>query len=264
MTIFSKLKCSSPIICLGVTIVLCGFIFLYMRQRFAVYDKHILEQSKMLKHLIGNIQSNMAAPMSGGGNLASNEALQAARATFNKMSAERIIVSDDESCDEDDELAEDDEETETDSDSDSDTDSDSDSESDDGINADEIHLKCSANECTDEIKHINIKDSIEDLDLEPEVSSLAIDDVSTEIKVEKLNYSDECMEVAADMEIDEDEIKPIMIDAPPANGGNESLDIDSHLLSLNDLKKNQLIELCKARNLSINGNRNELIKRLSE
>jgi hypothetical protein len=264
MTIFSKLKCSSPIICLGVTLVLCGFIFLYVRQRFSMYDKHILEQSKMLKHLIGNIQSNMTAPVGGGGigNLASDEALQAARTTY----AARIVVSDDES--DDDELAEDDE-TETDTDSETDSDSDDDSsDSDDGIEVDDLHLKCNANECAnecvDDIKHINIKDSIDELDLEPDVSSLTNETIVSEIKVEKLNYNDECMEVAADMEIDEDEIKPIMIDAPPANGGNETLDIDTHLLSLNDLKKNQLIELCKARNLSINGNRNELIKRLSE
>jgi len=64
----------------------------YVRQRFAAYDRHLSEQSQLLKHLVSNIQTTLLPS----NELATSSAIKAAQ----KFHDEKIVVSDDEVDDE--------------------------------------------------------------------------------------------------------------------------------------------------------------------
>ena len=46
----------SFVVGLGITLLLCGLIMFYVKQRFSVYDRAITEQSQLLKYLVSSIQ----------------------------------------------------------------------------------------------------------------------------------------------------------------------------------------------------------------
>ena len=121
---FFKFESFGFIISLGITLLLCGLLMFYVRQRFAAYDRHLIEQSQLLKHLVSNIQTNLV-PSS---ELASASAMKAAQQIHNKKNVnennentDKIVVSDDE----------------IDSESESDSESDSDSDSSDSVSDNE-------------------------------------------------------------------------------------------------------------------------------
>ena len=132
---FFKFESFGFIISLGITLLLCGLLMFYVRQRFAAYDRHLIEQSQLLKHLVSNIQTNMG-PSS---ELASSSAIKAAQLIHNRKNVdennEKIIVSDDE--------IDSDSESESESESDSETSvSDSDSEDENKNNKNNKNNKC--------------------------------------------------------------------------------------------------------------------------
>ena len=124
---FFKFESVGFIISLGITLLLCGLLMFYVRQRFAAYDRHLIEQSQLLKHLVSNIQTNLV-PSS---ELAAASAMKAAQQIHNKKNVnennknnentDKIVVSDDE----------------IDSESESDSESDSDSDSSDSVSDNE-------------------------------------------------------------------------------------------------------------------------------
>ena len=121
---FFKFESFGFIISLGITLLLCGLLMFYVRQRFAAYDRHLIEQSQLLKHLVSNIQTNLV-PSS---ELAAASAMKAAPQIHNKKNVnennentDKIVVSDDE----------------IDSESESDSESDSDSDSSDSVSDNE-------------------------------------------------------------------------------------------------------------------------------
>lgn len=121
---FFKFESFGFIISLGITLLLCGLLMFYVRQRFAAYDRHLIEQSQLLKHLVSNIQTNLV-PSS---ELAAASAMKAAQQIHNKKNVnennentDKIVVSDDE----------------IDSESESDSESDSDSDSSDSVSDNE-------------------------------------------------------------------------------------------------------------------------------
>lgn len=96
---FFKFESFGFIISLGITLLLCGLLMFYVRQRFAAYDRHLIEQSQLLKHLVSNIQTNLV-PSS---ELAAASAIKTAQQIHNKKNVneknennDKIIVSDDE------------------------------------------------------------------------------------------------------------------------------------------------------------------------
>jgi hypothetical protein len=91
----------SFLICLGVTLLLTGLIIFFMRQKFAVYDRHITEQSQLLKHLVAKLENNIHTTNA---MLAAPSAIAAAKEAHKQfgqngghvLSNSKIIVSDDE------------------------------------------------------------------------------------------------------------------------------------------------------------------------
>ena len=81
---FFKFESFGFIISLGITLLLCGLLMFYVRQRFAAYDRHLIEQSQLLKHLVSNIQTNMG-PSS---ELASSSAIKAAQLIHNRKNVD--------------------------------------------------------------------------------------------------------------------------------------------------------------------------------
>ena len=140
---FFKFESFGFIISLGITLLLCGLIMFYVRQRFAAYDRHLIEQSQLLKHLVSNIQTNLV-PSS---ELAAASAMKAAQQIHNKKNVnennennennknnentDKIVVSDDE----------------IDSESESDSETDSDSGSSDSVSDNEDEDEKKNNKC---------------------------------------------------------------------------------------------------------------------
>ena len=81
---FFKFESFGFIISLGITLLLCGLLMFYVRQRFAAYDRHLIEQSQLLKHLVSNIQTNLV-PSS---ELAAASAMKAAQQIHNKKNVQ--------------------------------------------------------------------------------------------------------------------------------------------------------------------------------
>jgi len=306
---FLNLINGSFILCLGIILLLCGLIMIYVKQRFASYDRHLSEQSQLLKHIVSSIENNMAYNNRQSSQLASNIAIETARKiSHGGNEINKIIVSDDEESESennesdsesvDDESSENSNEEESDDvqhekkmellmaqkaqnkltldvlaglphnpsnshssnedgdinldidndiESDASSDDDSVSESDSDIN---IRIK------NDGIKLVELDDPnliIEKIeDNSNKVSSTVANQLSTslqeELHVTKLD----------DSEQSSNETKKIV-----TTNLENSLE-KNNLVHLKDMKKQQLQELCKERNLNVNGTRLELIKRLSE
>lgn len=321
----------SFLICLGVTLLLTGLIIFFMRQKFAVYDRHITEQSQLLKHLVLKLENNIHTTNA---MLASPSAVAAAKDAHKQFgsahpmlnNSSKIIVSDDEEssdsdCSEDDDDAsssssdDDSEMSEIDADNlnvnckqikldehtigsqcavdyhlalddvdqtktinlntlddlevdeDSDLDQDSDDDSDDDSN-DDISLKCDPcglieNHAEDKITvvHSNIDASKDDIIDVAELNENEIETINT-------NRSRSLKQILLD---DDSEIKISNAshkhnkkhDDTNESKGTPYLEFLEDELNLNDMKLPQLKELCKSRNLPTNGNKKELIERLT-
>jgi hypothetical protein len=283
---------------------------LYVRTKFASYDKCLEEQSNLLKKLVISLQT----PNIVGGNfinndskLASNVAINTARQiNINNKSDKKIIVSDDE----DDEYTNDsdDDEIESDSESDSETQSESESESETETLSETHHhydniliSKKIDNNYDDDIEtietnNINNKKNlvgggicylellsvINDTNLNENLS-FNDTDLNQCIKIIsiKSNEDDYNMNV---LELNDNLLTNInnTVEETILNSNNEDnnlnklnlddmsniseVDIELHAYTLDDIKdmkKNKLQDLCKRKNISTNGTRNELITRLS-
>ena len=327
----------SFLICLGVTLLLTGLIIFFMRQKFAVYDRHITEQSQLLKHLVAKLENNIHTTNA---MLAAPSAIAAAKEAHRQFgqneghlsSNSKIIVSDDESsCD---------------SESSDDANESDDSSSDDSemseIDADNLNIKCKqiklnenniGNSHSSEIhivlddvgetKTINLNtlvDLDDDDDSDMDIDSDESDDDSVEnddnndndetiiindkhsgqhraeekitvyhteqnesdvIEVDELNPLDETViplnnnRSLKQILLDDDSEIKIYNGIHKNNKKNsdnkeskdnhylELLETNNDELNLNDMKLSQLKELCKSRNLITNGNKKELIERLT-
>lgn len=296
---FFKFESFGFIISLGITLLLCGLIMFYVRQRFAAYDRHLIEQSQLLKHLVSNIQTNIG-PSS---ELASSSAIKAAQLIHNRKNVdennEKIVVSDDE--------IDSDSESENESESDSETSvSDSDSEDENKNNKCEALGKCpilpfgnmlttlmSANKSSNK-KNMSEKDSNEDTNEDSDEEStdssrdsLSIeslsDDQITKEQIKQIEFTptiDDITELEND-DVDsylnvhnlDDEIsnKNNVLDEIHVTKLNDVIEKSDNLetkkktiFNLKDLSKKALQDICKDRNLPINGTKGELINRLSQ
>jgi hypothetical protein len=296
---FFKFESFGFIISLGITLLLCGLIMFYVRQRFAAYDRHLIEQSQLLKHLVSNIQTNIG-PSS---ELASSSAIKAAQLIHNRKNVdennEKIVVSDDE--------IDSDSESENESESDSETSvSDSDSEDENKNNKCEALGKCpilpfgnmlttlmSANKSSNK-KNMSEKDSNEDTNEDSDEEStdssrdsLSIESLSDDqITKEKIKHIDftpklDNIKVLENDDFDsalnvhnlDEEIsnKNNVLDEIHVTKLNDVIEKSDNLetkkttiFNLKDLSKKALQDICKDRNLPINGTKGELINRLSQ
>lgn len=292
---FFKFESFGFIISLGITLLLCGLIMFYVRQRFAAYDRHLIEQSQLLKHLVSNIQTNMG-PSS---ELASSSAIHAAQLIHNRKNVgennEKIVVSDDE-IDSDSES-----ESENESDSESSV-SDSDSEDENKNNKCETLGKCqilpfgnmlstlmTVNKSSNK-KDMSENDTNEDSDEESTDSScdsLSRESLSNdEIIKEQIKHIDftptiDDIKVLENDDVDsylnvhnlDEEIsnKNNVLDEIHVTKLNDVIEKSDNLetkkkpiFNLKDLSKKALQDICKDRNLPINGTKGDLINRLSQ
>ena len=303
---FFKFESFGFIISLGITLLLCGLIMFYVRQRFAAYDRHLNEQSQLLKHLVSNIQTNMG-PSS---ELASSSAIKAAQLIHNRKNVdennEKIIVSDDE--------IDSDSESESESESDSETSvSDSDSEDENKNNKNnkcETLGKCpilpfgnmlttlmSVNKSSNK-KNMSEKDTNEDTneDSDEESTDSSCDSLSRESLSDDERTKEQIKHIDFTPNLDDikilenDDIDSVLnvhhLDEEMSNKNNVLDEIHvtklndviedvieksdnletkkKSIFNLKDLSKKALQDICKDRNLPINGTKGELINRLSQ
>lgn len=243
---FDKL---SFVVGLGITLLLCGLIMFYVKQKFSVYDRAITEQSQLLKHLVSSIQMSSSQTLSADG------AVHSARRAHDIFGGvtnndSRIVVSDDDGDDDGDE-----ENCDNDSDSDtvSDDSSSDDSSSDDDEDDDNISGKTF--NILDNIKVV----SVDDLRLSNETK--LVDEISNvNIDTEETNIGNDINILNTD-ELNFDENGELI---EKETFDNENLDNLLEKRKYVELNKSQLQDLCKERNLSIKGSKKDLIDRLME
>ena len=292
---FFKFESFGFIISLGITLLLCGLIMFYVRQRFAAYDRHLIEQSQLLKHLVSNIQTNIGQSSE----LASSSAIKAAQLIHNRKNIgennEKIVVSDDEI----------DSDSESESESESDSESsvgDSDSEDENKNNKCETLGKCpilpfgnmlttlmTANKSSNK-KNMSEKDTNEDSDEESTDSSCdslsresLYDDERTKEQIKHVDFTPNLDDIKvlenddADSSlnfhnlVEEISNKNNVLDEIHVTKLNDVIEKSDNLetkkkpiFNLKDLSKKALQDICKDRNLPINGTKGELINRLSQ
>jgi len=256
------------VIGVGITLLLCGLIMFYVKQKFSVYDRHIMEQSQLLKHLVNSIQSMTPAVLSSNGSV---EQAKRIHEQFNNGYS-RIVVSDDEyesESAESESESESESETETESDSDE-TDDDTSDDNDDGSESNHITTPIIVSKLDDQklnIKQINLSnDGVKIVHIEDVSESLPVDNLleNDTGNNEVLKCSDSDCAIYNDVKFvsmksnDEDE----KVDELHSNVDNlENLLNKKKYI---ELSKNQLQELCKEKNLSTKGSKKELIDRLLE
>lgn len=287
---FCKFESLGFIINLGITLLLCGLIMFYVRQRFAAYDRHLSEQSQLLKHLVSNIQTTLLPS----NELATSSAIKAAQ----KFHDEKIVVSDDEVDDESD--SESNEDTESDSDMDSNSGkSDNDNENQKKNNDCDILGKCpilpfgnmfSTLLTTKSLNKNDKFDKDTDEDTESDESSNSSDDSLSDVSINKdefkhIDFNTNSGEVKVlenidltnldihnlDNSVDNLSNNVNVLDEIHITKLNDSIEKDSidnknnnSPLNIKDLQKKSLQDLCKERKLPTSGTREELIKRLSQ
>lgn len=249
---------------LGITLLLCGLIMFYVKQKFSVYDRTIMEQSQLLKHLVSSIQMNSSS-------LAANGAVESARKAHDLFGDEtntkiinRIVVSDDEDDDGDeDDDASSDSETVSDSDDNDDSDDSDDSDDDEESN---VNMISKLNTLEDEKLNIKVV-NVDDLNILNNAELLS-EEQSTSLKInkEKDTYQEENQMINDENdENDENDINENVDNTEKKwileNDNLENIKEKSKYVELN---KSQLQELCKERNLSIKGSKKDLIDRLIE
>lgn len=153
---------------LGIVLLLTGLIMIYVRNKFATYDKYLEEQSNMLRNLVTTLQSQQYK----GGNdqLASNVAINAARKinlnNSNSNTNNKIVVSDDENDSDDTDDTDDSDETD---DSEEETyESDDSEESDDTNDSQSNYSNSDSNK-----NNLNINEESKEyqLEVDPEVNN---------------------------------------------------------------------------------------------
>ena len=297
---FFKFESVGFIISLGITLLLCGLIMFYMRQRFAAYDRHLVEQSQLLKHLVSTIQSNTSGAVNTSRQeIAAPSAVKAAEKIFSK-SETKIVVSDDEvesetdeesdseSDSSDSETSKESEENskccdslgkcpinsfpfgnmlsllannnqtkiKTDNDIDGD-DTESDGDEDDDSDEDSKSSKSTRDSLndfvnkTEEIKHIEFSPHLDGIKMVGE------DDLMDKLNIQSLDISGVDY---SKVNLDEIQVKKLD-DIIQDDDNNKEIETMSNL---KDLSKKALQDLCKERNLPLNGTRGELIKRLTQ
>jgi len=244
----------SFVVGLGITLLLCGLIMFYVKQKFSVYDRAIMEQSQLLKHLVSSIQMNSSS-------LSANGAVDTARKVHNLFGEEnnRIVVSDDESGDDDNDDNDDNVSSDSETISDSD---DSDDDCDDSVDGD--------NECDNNIEGcVTESNSLEDEKLNIKVVN--VDDLNilninhlSEEQTTNLMFNKE-NDTYTENDNDEQDINENVDNAEKKwILENDNLEIMTEKSKYIELNKVQLQELCKERNLSIKGSKKDLIDRLIE
>lgn len=249
---------------LGITLLLCGLIMFYVKQKFAIYDRALMDIGQQLKYLVGSIQHGIPSQDS---SISAQGAVDQAKRTYSMFGGDsdnRILVSDDEN-----EKESDGSESENDSESDdSDNESVSDNEKDDN-SASNNHLHNSfvqnhsvLDDDTLNIKQINLPfDNIKVVN----VNDLRLMNEQTIVSTNELSHMDNGAVCSEDKCVNLEEFK---LD------NNDELLIkihnDDNLESILkkkiyvDLTKSELQELCKERNLSVKGSKKDLIDRLIE
>ena len=263
------------VIGLGITLLLCGLIMFYVKQRFSVYDRAITEQSQMLKHLVSSIQTDTSFLRSAQGAV---NAAKNAREMFETTlgggqcvgdecdvvedNVHRIVVSDDE----DNSGSVSDSESDSDSDSESESDSESDSESENDVECEEnVEQAVSLDDNKLNIRQINVND----------IKVVKLDDLTINENIQSLT-SDEIESVSEHFKFDVDETNDMssnLVDSILSYHNGDDIDIDDSLSNLDpsfsknkylDLSKSQLQDLCKEKNFSVKGSKKDLIDRLIE
>jgi hypothetical protein len=259
------------VIGLGITLLLCGLIMFYVKQRFSVYDRAITEQSQMLKHLVSSIQTDTSFLRSAQGAVnAAKNAREMFEATLSggqcvgdecdvvEDNIHRIVVSDDE----------DDSESDSDSDSDSESESESDTESENDVDGEEnvnVEQDVSLDDNKLNIRQINVND----------IKVVKLDDLTINENIQSLT-SDEIESVSEHFKFDADDTNDMssnLVDSILSYHNGDDIDMDDSLSNLDpsfsknkylDLSKSQLQDLCKEKNLSVKGSKKDLIDRLIE
>jgi hypothetical protein len=243
----------------GITLLLSGLIMFYVKQKFSVYDRHITEQSQMLKHLVNSIQSNTLHSLS------SRDAVYAAQKAHEQLSNDkndehsRIVVSDDEGnendyTDDDDDDDDDDDEDDSDSDDSFSSHSDSD-EVDSRVNSkniivskldDKLNIK-QINLLNDGVNILNIEDLSDVSQVLNNNSDEFYSDLSNNVKVVSLKLNDD---------------NNLVEETLSSSKMNDLENTDKNIYV--ELSKQQLQDLCKERDLSTKGSKKDLIDRLLE
>jgi hypothetical protein len=255
------------VIGLGITLLLCGLIMFYVKQRFSVYDRAITEQSQMLKHLVSSIQTDTSFLRSAQGAV---NAAKNAREMFETTlggdqcvgdecdvvedNVHRIVVSDDE------------DNSGSVSDSDSESDSESESESENDVEGEEnVEQAVSLDDNKLNIRQINVND----------IKVVKLDDLTINENIQSLT-SDEIESVSEHFKFDVDETNDMssnLVDSILSYHNGDDIDTDDSLSNLDpsfsknkylDLSKSQLQDLCKEKNFSVKGSKKDLIDRLIE
>ena len=274
---FDKL---SFVVGLGITLLLCGLIMFYVKQRFSVYDRAITEQSQLLKYLVSSIQSG---PSISSDSISAPGAVEEAKRIHNSLSSfggnddKRIVVSDDEndseSETESDSDMESDSETESDSDAENDTETESGNDGSSQVPQSYQHKSFSVNPSVlvdDEklnIKQINLSNenikvvNVDNLRLTNEQSVNLVNELLSHLENHdemSLCNEDKCINI---QEVNFDHNDESVTDK---TSSVDNLDNMLEKKKYIDLSKTQLQELCKERNLSFKGSKKDLIDRLME
>jgi len=245
---FLKFESAGFIISLGITLLLCGLIMFYVKQRFAFYDNHLVQQTASIKHLVAIVQSNARQA----NELASASAIQSAeKITVNKENISKIVVSDDE--------VDSDSESESESESDSSDTEDAESNSAPKKNDSEENIKCGAlgncsilqfgNMLTTLMPH---KSVVEVSDMELSDNESDIDDNSeTDYEDEDDDSDSNSSQIVDDFLINPEEIKHIEITPVIDRTNLVDLNIHNEDSVLNDSTLNSL-------DISFNENHNKV------
>lgn len=247
------------VIGLGITLLLCGLIMFYVKQKFSVYDRHIMEQSQLLKHLVNSIQSVTPNVLSSNGSV---EQAKKIHEQFNQTTNSRIVVSDDEYSSESDE-----------SDSESDMEDSDTDETEDDSNSEYDYLEDKKNENQFVVSKVDDqKINIKQINLVNDgVKLVQVEDLSDVVSKDVFESNDEIMK-CSDLECSVNkDVKLVSMKSNDEDDREDELDtnhdnLENVLLKKKyvELSKNQLQELCKEKNLSIKGSKKELIDRLLE
>jgi hypothetical protein len=261
---FDKL---SFIVGLGITLLLCGLIMFYVKQKFSVYDRSITEQSQLLKYLVSSIQMGPQCPVSAPGAVDEAKRAHNSFGIVGGNSDGRILVSDDE---DDDNESEDESDIDSDE-SDSESDSVSDNENDDDnyshksklfnlnssvLDDDKLNIK-QINLSSDNIKIVNVDDV--------RLASEHINHLTSELLSED-NHNHRENNQSHD---DDKTLQELNLDDNDELIGDSTSKLDNleNMLEKRkyvELSKTQLQDLCKERNLSQKGSKKDLIDRLME
>ena len=174
------LEGSGFIISLGLTLLICGAIMFYCLKRFAILEKSIIEQGKVLQSIIQMIESNPQhiSPNQLATNIAINSALEQSKNNDVEMESTKIEVSDNSETDSNYSNSED---------SNSDSDSDSDNGNSDNGNSDNGNSDNGNNNSDNENNNTELKlEKLIHLDIENQLYNKDKLDIDLDIKTDNI------------------------------------------------------------------------------